>query len=289
MRGKLVLFLSLVFLSHYALAQKTPTITMDFSRIKRDSTRRQVFGQASYRVDYRLRHTPNRSKPEDFIDAHTVLLRGEKYSEFIGRGVLYADSAYNAMMRSDMSMSEILGKTIGLQGRVNYRTMIIKSYPRVGICTFQNDIPGGKYRYENDVTDLKWTIHPTAKDIAGYKCQMASCAFRGRTYTAWYAPEIPIADGPYVFSGLPGLILEIHDSQHYFHFTFNGLRKLSGWNPIYLHSSNVVETDRPHFRKIYENMLKDPCATFKAYNDPCPEEVRRREFTPEPYNPIELW
>ena len=34
-----------------------------------------------------------------------------------------------------------------------------------------------------------------------------------RTVSAWYTPQIPVNNGPAMYQGLPGLILEVHDGK----------------------------------------------------------------------------
>jgi GLPGLI family protein len=60
---------------------------------------------------------------------------------------------------------------------------------------------------------INWILSNEEKIIKGYNCKQATCFYRGRNYTAWFAPEIPIPEGPYKFKGLPGLILEIEDDR----------------------------------------------------------------------------
>jgi GLPGLI family protein len=71
------------------------------------------------------------------------------------------------------------------------------------------------YKYF-DVVDtlhpMKWTLTKETKEILGYKCKSATTTFRGRSYTAFYAPKIPVSDGPWKFGGLPGLILEVNSN-----------------------------------------------------------------------------
>jgi GLPGLI family protein len=43
----------------------------------------------------------------------------------------------------------------------------------------------------------------------GLDCYQAKGHFRGRNYTAYFAPKIKKSDGPFKFSGLPGLIIKI--------------------------------------------------------------------------------
>lgn len=64
-----------------------------------------------------------------------------------------------------------------------------------------------------------WTIEEEQATIAGLDCQRARITYGGRTYTAWFAPDVPIPDGPYVFAGLPGLIVKVADEQNWFAFT----------------------------------------------------------------------
>ena len=47
---------------------------------------------------------------------------------------------------------------------------------------------------------------------------MAVSDFRGRRWTAWFAPDISISDGPWKFSGLPGLIMEAYDTENHYRF-----------------------------------------------------------------------
>lgn len=72
--------------------------------------------------------------------------------------------------------------------------------------------------------EFDWVISNTDTDtILGYHCMLATTQFRGRTYTAWFALDIPINDGPWKFHGLPGLILKVEDSKGIFTFNAIGL------------------------------------------------------------------
>jgi GLPGLI family protein len=63
-----------------------------------------------------------------------------------------------------------------------------------------------------------WRIGTAKDSIAGLSCQQATISYGGREYVAWFAPAIPIPDGPYVFSGLPGLIVKVTDSHGWYTF-----------------------------------------------------------------------
>jgi|GEM_PF-6267193 len=71
--------------------------------------------------------------------------------------------------------------------------------------------------------NLTWNIGAQQDTIAGLNCYTAHTDYGGRKYTAWFAPAIPIPDGPYVFGWLPGLIVQISDEQGWFTFRLKGL------------------------------------------------------------------
>ena len=65
----------------------------------------------------------------------------------------------------------------------------------------------------------KWSLNENKKTILGKKCLGASTFFRGRNYEVYYCPELVFNDGPWKFSGLPGLILEATSEDNKFKFT----------------------------------------------------------------------
>ncbi len=64
---------------------------------------------------------------------------------------------------------------------------------------------------------FKWVLQKETKKIGNFSCQKATTTFRGRNYIAWFAKEIPVPFGPWKFKNLPGLILEIYDTENVFH------------------------------------------------------------------------
>lgn len=66
---------------------------------------------------------------------------------------------------------------------------------------------------------IDWTIVDSTKMIGNYRVRKATAHFRGRKYTAWFTPEIPVPFGPWKLHGLPGLILQAYDQSGRVYFS----------------------------------------------------------------------
>ena len=65
---------------------------------------------------------------------------------------------------------------------------------------------------------LEWSITSKTKNIGGYTCYQATATeelfsrkggYYNREVIAWFAPEFPVNFGPQIYSGLPGLVLQV--------------------------------------------------------------------------------
>ncbi|WP_130735271.1 GLPGLI family protein [Flavobacterium sp. J27] len=70
------------------------------------------------------------------------------------------------------------------------------------------------YVVEEVIPVIDWVLKDDIKMINNLSCKKAVCFFKGRNYTVWYCPEIPINSGPWKLNGLPGLIVEAIDDDH---------------------------------------------------------------------------
>lgn len=88
-----------------------------------------------------------------------------------------------------------------------------------GVNNFHHDIKKNKIVLDNgekeiDINKIDWHIEDKFKEILGYSCQKATTTLTVRNGTkkeiiAWFTMEIPIPTGPFMYAGLPGLILEV--------------------------------------------------------------------------------
>lgn len=96
--------------------------------------------------------------------------------------------------------------------------------------TNATELYGKLFLVEDSLTTRKWELSKETKHIGEYLCFKASYTedyetetfnqegkitkeTKTRTVTAWYTPQIPISNGPQMYQGLPGLILEINDGE----------------------------------------------------------------------------
>lgn len=121
--------------------------------------------------------------------------------------------------------------------------------------------------------DLKfnWKIENEKAKIGSYNTQKATTEFGGRKWTAWFAADIPLQDGPYKFWGLPGLIVKIADDGGNYSWELKGNKKVPNFSEVtYLETispggngGKAQELSRDKFYKTYGEFKKDPLATTR--------------------------
>ena len=82
------------------------------------------------------------------------------------------------------------------------------------------------YLIEDAMPAIDWRISNDTATLGGLHCQKAAAHFKGRDYTAWFCPDMPLHVGPWKFSGLPGVIVEVYDTKKDVQFMFDGVEKV---------------------------------------------------------------
>ncbi|MBJ5468805.1 GLPGLI family protein, partial [Salmonella enterica subsp. enterica serovar Derby] len=81
----------------------------------------------------------------------------------------------------------------------------------------------------NEEPKFNWNIQADKQKIGAYNTQKATTEFGGRKWTAWFSTDLPFQDGPYKFSGLPGLIVKIEDDAKDYSWVLQGNKKVNDY------------------------------------------------------------
>ena len=108
---------------------------------------------------------------------------------------------------------------------------------------------------------LKWNIFAENRKIGSLNCKKIETEYGGRHWTGWFTEDIPILDGPYVFNGLPGLIIQINDTEQIFDFQVINIINNKEENLYIPKKGKKVSLEI--FNKIRQDYYNDPFSYVK--------------------------
>ncbi len=275
-------------LSSFGVAQVGVPRIDDMRGMRMDTVSKKIKDYAQRRFFYKVVFVEDTLKREKKTEAQCVLEIGRHGSSFMDLYQLAWDSLSDAVTRRKGSMMELFTEGAGLVKKIKWRIVLLKGYPE-GADRHQQEMPlTGRYEYECPSPSFDWQIGEETKEIMEYTCRKATCHHSGRDYTAWYTEDIALSDGPYIFRGLPGLIVAIASDDGEYAFELNGMQEITFSSPIFLYDKKVQKHSREEVRKIVRNISENYSETiinqgrFRLKN---PEDIQRiRNLS---YNPLE--
>ncbi len=159
------------------------------------------------------------SLEENFINENMLLQIG---TDGLSKFSSYKNLTIDSLIMRSTSEQLIQAAQSGRLNNGDFMT-IYKNYP-AGKLTHTEKICQDWFCYEEAMPVMEWELTDTTVNILGYDCQGARCNFRGREWLAFFAEEIPIAEGPWKLYGLPGLIMKASDSTGEYSFECVGIK-----------------------------------------------------------------
>lgn len=155
---------------------------------------------------YIMQAKPSKKEPNKHYKELFTLQVTNKQAYFASEVLAKRDS-----ISTTLAKQKHIGNVMDFRGinmpRTRNNYVVIQNAKNVSF--FQN-VGMTLFYYENPVIN-KWQLKDETKEIETFVCKKAVLNYKGRDWVAWYCPEIALPYGPYKFSGLPGLIVQISD------------------------------------------------------------------------------
>ena len=183
-----------------------------------------ILSAQNNRVIYEYKFAPDSTKIDSLKTEWMYLDINKNGSKYYSKSSFESDSIVNESIKKQMAagMKSISVSRQSNGGEINYE--VEKTYPDYKTFLVSN-IGNDSYKVAED-RKPDWKILQEKKKIGEFQVQKATTNFAGRNWTAWFTIEVPIQDGPYKFSGLPGLIVQIEDQTGTHKMELKGLKKI---------------------------------------------------------------
>ncbi|MDQ0781505.1 GLPGLI family protein [Chryseobacterium sp. W4I1] len=201
----------------------------------------------SYRFVYEYKFRPDINNKDSLVTDYMNLDTDGKKSYYSNAVKFERDSVYNI----DKSYPALL-KGKHYDRNLNYT--IEKDYADKTI-NFYDKFKNVSFIITDNETP-KWKMENEFKKINTMNCQKAVAEYKGRKWEAWFCKDFPVSDGPYKFSGLPGLVVSIKDSENDHTFDLIQIKKINTVN-AFIPKNNKQMTNE-EYRKLLKNYLFNP-------------------------------
>lgn len=286
MKTKHLSILCLCLVSMAAQAQVSFTISTGRT-FRQDSIDQKVLT-----VQYDMEALTDLSKPDQPIKETMRLDIGRKSSRFYSYTAAVRDSVLKADMDNGASTETI--SQHAKQYKSVWSEQTFKGYPE-GHMTTLDEIAGdiSRLRCEEEEEKPEWKLTADTLTLLGYRCTRATTQFKGRQWTAWFTPDIPISEGPWKLCGLPGMILKAEDAEGHYRFAANGIEQCRNAAPIIFGGKDYESVNRKQYNKVHERFFADPMGFITGCMPNVKIAIKDEHGQPAknpknmPYNPIE--
>lgn len=285
MKKTIFLLLSLLTASGAVLAQQT-IVTYTPDGVKTYDTTElpgEVLDTTRFVVSYRM-HYQQRPENEHPMEDLLLLEVGSRRTKFYSYKTWQTDSLVR-VTPPEQIMANLGSFHSGVRDEL-FRDQT------TGRLTHTDQIGMDHLLYSEPLPAIDWELTEGERTILGYACRRARCTFRGRSYEAWYAPEIAVSAGPWKFGGLPGLILAIRDDSGVLDLEATGVEQRI--EPIRMTERNYMKTNRRKYLELKQRAMTDPVG-YLTGNSNVRMTIKSEDGTPiapgelvRGYNPIEL-
>ncbi|MGS0748558.1 GLPGLI family protein [Halpernia sp. GG3] len=221
-----------------------------------------LFSAQNQRFAYEYKFITDSTNRENVNKELMYLDITKEGSKFYSRQVYIADSINAALIKE--ANSRPINRNLFANSSGNVFLKILKRYPndRTFLIT-RNGIDIYKV---SDERKINWKILPEKQKIGNWETQKATTEMFGRKWIAWFSTEIPFQDGPYKFSGLPGLIVKISDISNSHVFELRSTAKFKEEIEV---DSDLLQTEKGilinqnQYKKLFIEDRNDPAKSLK--------------------------
>lgn len=224
------------------------------------------------RFFYEYTFIPDSNNKEDVKKEIMLLDIDKNGSNYYSHDKFVADSIGKAELEKQLKAG---GGSISINrrekpGQVSYK--VTKQYPDFKTYLFRS-ISMDKYKIREDQKP-EWKIMPDKQKIGDYNTQKAVTTLGGREWTAWFATDLPFQDGPYIFYGLPGLIVKIEDATGSHKMTLAGnktVKTMASEGELQVPDQvkvlgmggKEIEVTKDQFKKAWKAYVNDPSKSMR--------------------------
>ncbi|QOW11084.1 GLPGLI family protein [Kaistella flava (ex Peng et al. 2021)] len=176
------------------------------------------------RMIYEYKFRPDSTKIDSLKTEWIYLDINKNGSKYYSKKAFENDSIVNESIKKQMASGMRSISVSRQQSGSDISYEVEKTYPEYKTFLVSN-IGNDSYKVLED-RKPNWKILSDKKQIGEFKVQKATANFAGRNWEAWFTTDVPIQDGPYKFSGLPGLIVEIADQTGSHKIELKGIKKI---------------------------------------------------------------
>ncbi|WP_336517276.1 GLPGLI family protein [Pollutibacter soli] len=165
---------------------------------------------------------------------------------------------------------------------------VYKNLSEERLVFIEPDFTGRSSYYRDTLHPMTWELKNETQKIGDFECQKATTVFRGRSYTAWFSPSIPIPNGPWKMGGLPGLIMVLYEDNNDMYISLRSISFTSSPGKIFLPADINRLPDYEKYKNNWRELFKRMDATLTASKSN-PDCVSCKEESKSKINLWEKW